>query len=231
MSGKKYTPIRYTDPEGEIKDIDVLLVCSGKIYEYDVENDTDYYSKIFYAMPSGKLSDGTTDLDFYNIFENDENTIKLSYKDFLKDRYETLSINYEIQYKGVNGIELSNYVTKEGYNLLLSNKVEKDSCIVLYDKSKYRYIYKNSILGDYSSLIKPYDDETYESNNLFTITGNKVEINLLSQVDLDNYNPVIYKYDRQHSEIKEMIMALNNLSGTSDKITIYLNGKKYSPTL
>lgn len=223
-SGKYYTPIRYADLKGEIKEIELLLVKSSKIEKYDYEvgtytSDAPYLSSLYLIMPIGNLTteDGET-RDFYEISNKYvEDVIRLDNTEILKDRYETLSFTEEIEYVGANDIELGSALTQEGNNELFYNRIEDNRLLRLYDKTKYPYI-KDGIKFNDDYYIEIILDE---HNVIMDATG-KITINLGQQVDLSKYNVVIINSD------KELIMALNNYSDeTKQHIKLYLNGYKY----
>lgn len=202
-----YTPIRYTDLDGEIKDLEVWIFKGEEL-------GIDGFGVVNEAMPMGNIrvkNYNGQPINLYNRVVGLGTSFRLNMKDFLKDRYEKLQIGYGVYYRGDNDIELAQDVVSAITNNGLGGV--KENCYVkLYDKAKYKYI----------------DEETYNDNkdnydlkptisNISLINGKKLTITLDEEVDFEKYNIVICV-----GGTNSMLLALNNNKyGKTNEIIVY----------
>ena len=220
-SGKIYTPIRYTDLNGEIKDIDILLVKSCKISKYDYDNDrasNPNLPSLYLTMPVGETEVSSGEYkNYYSLAKSSvEDVIHLNVKDLLKDKYETLSFTEDIEYKSDKNIELGTSLCQENNNELFYNRISNTRKLRLYDKSKYKYISNDTVLYD------DYYEEIILTENVYFDATGKINIDLGQEYDFSKYNVAIL------NNKGDLIMALNNYSKEQNQyVTLYLNGYKY----
>ena len=225
-SGKVYTPIRYTDLDGEIQSMEILLVKSCKLQEMDYNlgtynTNSTYLGRIYLNMPYVKLDSNLTPRDIYlNLKQNLNDIISIQINDLLKDRYETLSFSEEIEYVGSENIEITPKLTQNGNNELFYNKIEVCKKIRLYRKDKYTYIDKDTILDDDFYLEMELGSDNVSLN--YFDDQPEISITFDSSQAFRNYNIAIV------DENNDLMIALNNNDfNDGNNIKFYLNGYKY----
>lgn len=204
MSQTTYTPIRYTDLDGEIKDIELILCIGDNLGENNLGIAT-------MALPFGNINvqdEYGNAQSLYDAMQLSTNRIYLKMSNFLKDRYEKLHIGYGVYYRGDNDIEIGQDVVSSISNEALG-EVRDDCFVRLYDKNTYPYITEeiyNKIKNNYS--IEPRIDNV--------ALGLGVSITFSENIDLSKYNIVICNGGGS------MLLALNNNKyGNTDKIQVY----------
>lgn len=206
-----YTPIRYTDLDGEIQDLEVILFKGDELglNNFGVVNE---------AMPNGNID--VQDYrgqpqSLYNAVSLSNGAIRLNITDFMKDRYEKIQIGYGVYYRGDNDIELDQDVVSAISNAGLGSVIE-DCYVKLYSKNNHPYINKK---------VYQYIKDSYDLKpNIKSVTlGTGCLIELEEAIDLSQYNIVICA-----GGTNEMLLALNNNNyGVNDKIQIYTYNYEY----
>ena len=206
-----YTPIRYTDLDGEIQDLEVILFKGDELglNSFGIVNE---------AMPNGNIE--VQDYrgqpqSLYDAVALSNGAIRLNITDFMKDRYEKIQIGYGVYYRGDNDIELDESVVSAISNAALG-RVQEDCYVKLYNKNNYPYINKKT----YRTIRDSYD---LKPNITRVSLGNGCLIELEEEIDLSQYNIVICA-----GGTNEMLLALNNNKyGLTNKIQIYTYNYKY----
>lgn len=192
-----YHPIRYTDVNGRIRDLQLYLYSEGEIRLYDYNNGTNRLRLLYENYPNL-----TENFFITNISSVCKEYVSVTAPRFLKDKYETVCWNYQVNYTGVNGIELFNYI---------NNKIQSNCVVRLYDKSKYKYINRKTLLGE------DYIETTISNNSL---SGGTIKFDIDTEENLQDY--IIMVCTRNG----ENIMCLNNHPFDTNHIKLNINFKR-----
>lgn len=228
-NNKIYTPIRYTNENGWIEGMTIIFIKSSALSLYDSERfkyggSSGNYSysiqKLTYEyMPNATIMPYFDNYRSLYQFIDRSNQIlhKIKIPQFVlkKDKYESLNINYEIEYDSDKNIELGRDLINYS---ALTGVPGRTSKIWLFDKEDYRYITKDTQLGQDYIEITPSNIWCYGQ-----VADGNITFKLPNQIELDKYNIVIV-----NNEDNRFIMALNDHPfKTTNEFTIYLNTQKY----